>query len=50
MITQQKKLIVFQGKNIRRAWYEGQWFYSLVDVVGALTGSANPTDYLKMDE
>jgi len=41
------KLIVFQDKNIRRVWFEDQWFYSLVDVIGALTGSANPTDYLK---
>jgi len=47
MINQQNKLIVFQDKNIRRAWHEEQWFYSLVDVIGALTGSSNPTDYLK---
>ncbi len=46
-IVKENKLIVFQDKNIRRAWYENQWFYSLVDVIGALTGSANPTDYLK---
>jgi len=43
----ENKLVVFQSKEIRRAWHNGEWYYSLVDVVGALTGCANPTDYLK---
>jgi len=41
------KLVVFQSKEIRRAWHDSAWYYSLVDICGALTGSANPTDYLK---
>jgi len=40
-------LIVFQSKNIRRTWFKGKWWYSLVDIVHALTDSVNPTDYLK---
>jgi len=41
------KLVVFQGKEIRRSWHNDEWFYSLVDIVGVLTDSPNPTDYLK---
>ena len=47
MVDKPNKLIVFQGKEIRRAWHNDEWFYSLVDIVGVLTDSLNPTDYLK---
>ena len=43
----QNKLVVFQGKKVRRTWHNNEWYYSLVDVIGVLTDSANPTDYLK---
>ena len=39
------KLVVFQSKDIRRKWHEEEWFYSVVDVCGALTNSNNPRDY-----
>ena len=38
-------LVVFQGKNIRRAWHDGGWYFSVVDVVGALAESYDPKDY-----
>ena len=40
---------LFQDRRIRSAWNEEeeQWYFSVVDVVEALTDSANPTDYLK---
>lgn len=40
---------LFQSKEIRSVWNEEeqQWYFSVVDVVGVLTDSANPTDYLK---
>ena len=41
----ENKLIVFQSKNIRRAWHDAEWYYSVVDIVGALTDSSNPRDY-----
>lgn len=47
MSEQQKKLVLFESKHIRRVWHKGEWFYSVVDIIEALTDSANPTDYLK---
>ncbi len=41
------KLILFETIQIRRTWYKNDWYYSLVDIVFALTDSNNPTDYLK---
>ncbi|MBU4367375.1 Bro-N domain-containing protein [Patescibacteria group bacterium] len=41
------KLVIFESRQIRRTWYKNEWFFSVVDIVGVLTDSANPTDYLK---
>lgn len=40
---------VFENKKIRTEWNEQEedWYFSLVDVVGVLADTANPTDYLK---
>jgi hypothetical protein len=39
----------FEGRKIQTAWAEAgeTWLFSVVDAVGALTDSPNPTDYLK---
>lgn len=43
------ELKLFESQYIRSAWNpdEDQWYYSVIDVIAALTDSANPTDYLK---
>jgi len=41
----QGKMIVFGAKQIRRTWHEEQWFFSVVDIIAALTDSDNPRDY-----
>ena len=35
----QNKIIVFDSKSIRRIWYDEEWYFSVVDVVGVLTES-----------
>jgi len=39
------KMVVFGARQIRRTWHEEQWYFSIVDIVGALTDSDNPRDY-----
>ncbi|MCD8309224.1 MAG: Bro-N domain-containing protein [Clostridia bacterium] len=43
------KLKILNEQKIRTAWNaeEEEWYFSVVDVVAALTNSTNPTDYLK---
>lgn len=41
----EKALVVFQGKAIRRIWIDDKWFFSVVDIIGVLTDSVNPRDY-----
>ena len=41
------KIALFEQKQIRKIWHDNQWFFSVVDIVSALTDSINPTDYLK---
>ncbi len=43
----ENKLAIFESKEIRKTWYNNEWYFSVVDVIGALTDSVNPTDYLK---
>ncbi len=42
---EQKALAVFEGKNIRRIWHKEEWYFSVVDVIEALTDSPTPRQY-----
>jgi len=38
-------LVVFQGKEIRRIWHNKEWYFSIIDIVAALTDSPTPRQY-----
>ncbi|MBS3105071.1 Bro-N domain-containing protein [Candidatus Woesearchaeota archaeon] len=38
-------LVVFQGKKIRRTWHNKEWYFSIIDIVAALTDSPTPRQY-----
>lgn len=42
------KIIVFGAKQIRRVWVDEQWYFSVVDIIRALTDSPNPRNYWNM--
>ena len=48
-MKQETGIKLFESRRVRTAWNEDteEWYFSVVDVVGALTDSVNPTDYLK---
>ncbi len=39
------KLAVFEGRHIRKVLHEGEWWFSIVDVVQALVGGDRPRKY-----
>ena len=45
MTMENSNLIPFEGKEIRKAWHDEQWYFSVVDVIEALTDSPQPTAY-----
>jgi prophage antirepressor-like protein len=41
------KIAVFEDRKIRKTWKDDQWWFVIVDVIAALTDSAQPDGYLK---
>jgi hypothetical protein len=39
------KVALFRGKQIRKTLFNNEWWFSVIDVVAALTDSDNPRDY-----
>jgi DNA-damage-inducible protein D len=37
----------FEGKEIRKTWHEGEWYFAILDVLEILTNTKNPKQYWK---
>ncbi|MFA5746025.1 MAG: Bro-N domain-containing protein [archaeon] len=44
-MQEKNEIAIFESKKIRRLWQEEDWWFSVVDVVGALTDSVDSKDY-----
>jgi prophage antirepressor-like protein len=45
MSIEKDKLSVFEGRQIRKALHEGEWWFSIIDVVDVLVGGDRPRKY-----
>src|SRR3989338_2565504 len=45
MTDSEKELVVFQGKKIRRTWFDDEWWFSVVDIIGSLTQTDRARKY-----
>ena len=43
----EKGLVVFQNKKIRRTWFNDEWWFVAIDIVETITESKNPSSYIK---
>jgi hypothetical protein len=46
-MKKEKQIAIFEGKKIRHHWDEKKekWYFSVVDIIAALTGSVDPSAY-----
>lgn len=42
---QPSKIAIFKGKQIRKTSYQGEWYFSIIDIIAVLTESQNPRRY-----
>ena len=40
-----KSVALFESHEIRKEWHNERWYFAVVDIVGALSGSIDPASY-----
>ena len=43
--TEETKIVIFKNQEIRKTFYKNEWWFSVIDVVKAITDSLNARDY-----
>ena len=46
-MEENNKLVVFEGRGVRRALHNGEWHFVILDIIKVLTDTPNASDYLK---
>jgi DNA-damage-inducible protein D len=46
-INANNQIAIFEEKEVRRVWHNGQWYFVINDIVTALTLTPNVSDYIK---
>ncbi len=47
-MDQKTALVVFEGNNIRRLWHNGEWYFSIVDIISVLVDTPDARNYWKV--
>ena len=47
-IKENKEMVLFESNKIRRQMYNGEWNYSIVDIIEILTGSKDSSTYWRV--
>lgn len=42
---QSSKIAIFKGTQIRKTIHQGEWYFSVIDIIAVLTESPNPRRY-----
>jgi len=47
IMSEKRKIAIFQKKEIRKTIHNNEWWFVIEDVVFVLTDSKNPKEYIK---
>ena len=42
-MDKETKIVLFKSKRVRKILYNNEWYFSIIDIVEALTDSFDPT-------